>query len=66
MSEWQETEIGRIPSGWDLVRLEELGELPKRSFISGPFGSNISAKYFINKGIPVIRGNNLTIVGSKD
>ena len=28
--------------------------------MSGPFGSNISAKYFVDAGIPVIRGNNLT------
>lgn len=33
----------------------------KKSLISGPFGSNISAKYFVNSGVPVIRGNNLSL-----
>lgn len=33
----------------------------KKSIISGPFGSNISSKFFISKGIPVIRGNNLSL-----
>lgn len=33
----------------------------KKSIISGPFGSNISSKYFVSTGIPVIRGNNLTL-----
>jgi len=33
----------------------------KGSIISGPFGSNISSKYFTEKGIPVIRGNNLNV-----
>ena len=33
----------------------------KGAVISGPFGSNISSKYFIESGIPVIRGNNLSL-----
>lgn len=31
-----------------------------RALISGPFGSNISSRFFVEQGIPVIRGNNLT------
>lgn len=33
----------------------------KKSLISGPFGSNISAKFFVDCGVPVIRGNNLSV-----
>jgi type I restriction enzyme S subunit len=29
------------------------------SCVAGPFGSNISSKYFVPEGVPVIRGNNL-------
>lgn len=36
-----------------------LGE--KKSIISGPFGSNISSKFFLKEGVPVIRGNNLSL-----
>lgn len=32
-----------------------------KSIISGPFGSNIGKRFFQNEGIPVIRGNNLSI-----
>lgn len=32
----------------------------RKSLISGPFGSDISAKFFVDCGIPVIRGNNLS------
>lgn len=39
---------------------EEFASPEKRSIISGPFGSSISKKYFKEKGIPVIRGNNLS------
>ena len=40
--------------------LEDICLKEKGSIISGPFGSNISSKYFSESGIPVIRGNNLT------
>ena len=42
----------------------KLGEIciqEKGAVISGPFGSNISSKYFKESGIPVIRGNNLSL-----
>jgi len=41
--------------------LEKITAPEKRSIISGPFGSNISSKFFVESGVPVIRGNNLTI-----
>ena len=41
--------------------LEEICLKAKGSIISGPFGSNISSKFFVENGIPVIRGNNLNI-----
>jgi len=49
MSEWRETTTAEI-----------IAPL-KGSLISGPFGSNISSKYFVNAGVPVIRGNNLSL-----
>lgn len=41
--------------------LEKICRPGKGEIISGPFGSNISSKYFVEKGIPVIRGNNLSL-----
>ena len=40
----------------DDIKLNERG-----SVISGPFGSNISSKFFVESGLPVIRGNNLNL-----
>jgi type I restriction enzyme S subunit len=40
-------------------KLQDLAA-PGRSVISGPFGSNIGKRFFQDKGIPIIRGNNLT------
>lgn len=42
------------------VKLESYISKVKKSLISGPFGSNISSKFFVSDGVPVIRGNNLT------
>ncbi len=61
MSEWRETELGRIPKHWEVYDVNEIKSPYKKSIISGPFGSNISAKYFVEDGIPVIRGNNLSL-----
>ena len=41
--------------------LEKICLPEKGSIISGPFGSNISSKYFVADGVPVIRGNNLSL-----
>ncbi len=40
--------------------LFDIASIEKGSIISGPFGSNISSKYFQKSGVPVIRGNNLS------
>ena len=45
--------------------LEKICLPEKGSIISGPFGSNISSKYFVASGIPVIRGNNLSLTYDK-
>ncbi len=59
---WVETEIGNIPIDWKCVNFIEVGDdNVKRPFISGPFGSNISSKFFVESGVPVIRGNNLKL-----
>jgi type I restriction enzyme S subunit len=66
MAEYRETEIGSIPAEWDIKTIEDIKADGKKSIISGPFGSNISSKYFVSTGIPVIRGNNLSLdLGTK-
>lgn len=61
MTEFKETDIGQIPSHWNLMTIDDIKASTKKSIISGPFGSNISAKYFVEVGVPVIRGNNLSL-----
>jgi type I restriction enzyme S subunit len=59
MSEWKETDFGRIPFRWGLKKIIDLKAEDKRSMAMGPFGSNIKAENFVEKGVPVIRGTNL-------
>lgn len=54
-----------LPDGWKWVPLGELADKKGRAIVSGPFGSNISSKFFVEDGIPVIRGNNLTTGSQK-
>jgi type I restriction enzyme S subunit len=61
MRKFKETPIGSIPYDWDIKTLDEIKSPEKKSILSGPFGSNISSKYFVSSGIPVIRGNNLSL-----
>lgn len=49
MTEWREVSLGEIASGGP------------HAMATGPFGSAISAKYFTESGIPVVRGSNLSL-----
>jgi len=53
---FQDTELGRIPLGWRVGSIDEVC----RRVAMGPFGSDIKTSNFIEVGVPVIRGGNLT------
>ncbi|MCB9759143.1 MAG: restriction endonuclease subunit S [Alphaproteobacteria bacterium] len=48
-----------VPQTWDLATIDEIKSSEPNSCRSGPFGSSISRKYFVDEGVPVIRGSNL-------
>jgi len=58
--EFKDTEIGRIPKEWKVVRLEEIAEKSSNSFVDGPFGSDLKKEEFVNHGIPVIQLHNIS------
>lgn len=64
--EWQDSGFVSLPTAWKLLTIDDVKSSIKKAIISGPFGSNISSKYFVDDGIPVIRGNNLSLdIGKK-
>ena len=46
---------------WRVVKLDEIKSPEKGALVSGPFGSNIGSRFFVATGVPVIRGNNLSM-----
>ena len=48
-------------SKWIHTTLNDICRSDKGAIISGPFGSNISSNFFVLDGVPVIRGNNLSL-----
>lgn len=48
-----------LPDGWRLLTVDDIKAPEKQSCVAGPFGSNISSKFFVEEGVPVIRGGNL-------
>ncbi len=53
---FQDSDLGKIPAGWAAVLL---GSLCSRMSM-GPFGSDIKTDNFVEVGVPVVRGGNLT------
>ena len=50
----------QLPTGWEWSNIDTL-KAEGRSIVSGPFGSNIGSRFFVETGVPVIRGNNLSL-----
>lgn len=52
--EFEESALGPVPKGWPFI---DLGELTRRfggAIQTGPFGSQLHAKDYVDKGIPVV------------
>lgn len=52
-------ELGKLPEGWEWTTLEQVAAASRYSISSGPFGSALGTKDYINEGIPIIRGQNI-------
>ena len=50
-----DSELGEIPKGWDVVRIEDVSE----RVAMGPFGSSIKVSTFVDSGVPIISGQHL-------
>ena len=56
--------LGNIPAHWSRVKFKFFANQGK-VFASGPFGSSIGSQFYRDDGVPVIRGNNLSLDGNK-
>ena len=53
-------ELGVGADDWTRYTVDELKSSAPNALATGPFGSAISSRHFIDDGIPVIRGSNLS------
>lgn len=49
-----------MPSEWRLCTVDDVKASSPNALATGPFGSAISSRFFVDSGIPVIRGSNLS------
>ena len=49
----------RIPKVWKVVKLKDIAEKTRNSFVDGPFGSDLKKEEFVDYGIPVIQLHNV-------
>jgi len=54
-----DSELGRIPNGWQIVILDRIKSSKPNSIATGPFGSSMKTNDYVESGIPVIRGKNI-------
>ncbi len=48
-----------MSSDWQIMSVSELADNSKGSTASGPFGSNLVSRDYMDSGVPVIRGGNM-------
>jgi type I restriction enzyme, S subunit len=49
-----------VPKNWSEWTVENIKSSAPNALATGPFGSAISSKYFVDSGVPVLRGGNLS------
>jgi type I restriction enzyme S subunit len=57
---FKKTKIGEIPVDWVVVKLSDVAAKQKYAIVDGPFGSNLKLKDYVDSGIPVLQGKNIT------
>src|SRR5712691_1413382 len=45
---------------WEIIKVEQLAAKTRHSLAMGPFGSRITKDNFVDAGVPVIRGTNIS------
>jgi type I restriction enzyme S subunit len=59
-----DSELGPIPDGWSVKSVREIASDDRYAVTSGPFGSQLGRKDYVESGVPVIRGVNLAVGGA--
>src|SRR5688572_29476685 len=49
-----------LPKGWAWRKLNEVAASQPNAIVDGPFGSNLKLSDYVDEGIPVLQGKNIT------
>lgn len=49
-----------LPLGWEWSTIEQVADDKKYAIVDGPFGSNLKTSDYVDDGIPVLQGKNIT------
>lgn len=55
---FKKTELGEVPEEWAVCKLIDLAG-KKDDIVAGPFGSNLKVEDYVDKGVPIIRLQNI-------
>jgi len=57
---YKQTEVGVIPEAWQSSTVREIASSSRNAIVGGPFGSDLVSRDYVEHGVPVIRGQNLS------
>jgi type I restriction enzyme S subunit len=57
---YKQTEMGVIPEDWESTTVSGIASSAQNAIVGGPFGSELVTRDYVDHGVPVIRGQNLT------
>ncbi|MCG3149862.1 MAG: hypothetical protein PCFJNLEI_03327 [Verrucomicrobiae bacterium] len=52
--------LDTLPNGWRICRVDDIKAKTDSAIAIGPFGSRMKSDCYVDRGIPVIRGNNIS------
>ena len=57
---YKETAVGLIPEEWECSTVRDIASPVRNAIVGGPFGSELVSRDYVEHGIPVIRGQNMS------
>jgi type I restriction enzyme S subunit len=57
---YKQTEVGVIPKEWKSPTVRGLASSARNAIVGGPFGSDLVSRDYVEHGVPVIRGQNMS------
>ena len=59
-SGYKRTEVGIIPEDWESTNVRGVASAARNAIVGGPFGSDLVSADYVDDGVPVIRGTNMS------